>query len=376
MRVFDRYIIRQYLINFVILTLVLMTLFVVVDFIVNQDEFFEAGRLRADRMGGIVPATLYSIVDYYGPLLVLAYVYFSGLLAVGAAGFTLSSLERNHELIALTAGGISLYRVAAPVLIAGGVLGGITLPIQEMVIPPLASKLARGPGQVKADTLNSFAVHYAPDERGNLLSAARFNPGDQTLESVSILERDEDGRAFRRTEAELAHWDESSQAWTFPVTGYAIALQEQGRDGQAMGSPEPIAVASYETQLSPTVLVVRRASIFVRLLSIQQLTQMINSGVVDVSKVGQISQVIWGRFSLVAFNTLLLAMTLPFFMILRPPNMLLQAVKAAGVAIFAWGIGLGMLQILPGGVNPAMWAWLPVVFALPAAIGTMSMVRT
>ena len=374
MKTLDRYIARQFLINFVILFAVLMTLFVVVDFIVNQDEFFEAGQVRAEAYGGVLLATLYSIADYYGPIVVLAYVFFAGLIAVGAMGFTLSSLERNRELVALAAGGVSLYRVAGPVLVTGIALIALLLPIQELVIPPLADKLARGPGQVKAESLKSFPVRFVRDERGNLLTAAEFDPGERTLEGVSILVRDQGGRAVKKIVADMAVWDEGAQAWVFPTTGYAVTPRDRAE--AMVRDTEPEAVERYATELSPTVLTVRRASIYARLLSMGRLQAMQGSRVLDPRQRAEVTQIIWSRFSLVAVHVLLLAMTLPFFLSLRPGSMLVQGVKASAAALSGWGVSLAILQVTGTGLSPVTAAWLPVVVLLPVTAAMLQWVRT
>ena len=83
-------------------------------------------------------ATLGITVGYYGPTVLLVYVFFNGLIVVGAMGFTLTSLQRTRELTAMIASGVSLYRVAAPLLITGLLLSALTLPVQEFILPPLA----------------------------------------------------------------------------------------------------------------------------------------------------------------------------------------------------------------------------------------------
>jgi len=91
MKTLDRYIVRQFLTNFAILFVVLMSLFVVVDLIVDLDEFIQAGAAHADAwIGGRWMATLGITVGYYGPTVLLVYVFFNGLIVVGAMGFTLT----------------------------------------------------------------------------------------------------------------------------------------------------------------------------------------------------------------------------------------------------------------------------------------------
>ena len=378
MQTLDRYIVRQFLVNFAILLAVVMTLFVVMDFIINQDEFFEAGRIWADEHGGMIPATLFAVVNYYGPLLVLAFVYFAGVLVTGAMGFTLVSLERNRELVALAAAGVSLYRVAAPVLVAGIALIALIMPIQELVIPPLAEKIARGPSQVKHRTYRSFRVTFARDEQGNLLSASRFDPQRNELEDVSLLLRDERGLARGKILADTAVWEEEAGRWRFPTTGYLVTGRDRGAEGGAStgAAPEPRAVSYYETELSPVVLIIRRASMYSRLLSMRWLQRMRGSEVLAPAQRAEITRIMWSRFSLVVVHALVLAVSLPFFLQLRPGSVLMQGVKASSVALGAWGVSLLILELPPTGLNPVTAAWLPVVVLLPVTAGLLQLVRS
>ena len=159
MRLLDRYIVKQFVQNFVILGVVLAGLFVLVDLIVDLDEFLKAGRAHADQRGGVVLATLWVMADYYGPILLLIYSTMSGLLVVAAMGFTIAQLQRSRELTAILAGGVSLYRVAAPVLVAGFMLNLIVLPVQELAIPRLSDKLVRSKSQVGESTISDKPIH-------------------------------------------------------------------------------------------------------------------------------------------------------------------------------------------------------------------------
>ena len=149
-----RYIVPQFVVNFAVLLTVLMLLFVLIDFVIDMDEFFQAGERQAQRaalmsepIGAAVSInqlddllgrsnvaeragerhgftaeegeasaaamevgcievklrTVWVIVDYYVPLMLLIYVFFSGLIVLAAMGFTLSALSRQRALPARVA---------------------------------------------------------------------------------------------------------------------------------------------------------------------------------------------------------------------------------------------------------------------------------
>lgn len=397
MSTLDRYIIRTFLINFAVLAAVLVGLFVVVDLLVDLDEFVKGARVFADDYGGFIPALIVVMAGWYGPLLLLMYVNGSGLIAVAAMGFTLVQMHRNRELVALLAGGVSMYRIAAPILVAGFVLNVLTFPAQEWVIPRYADDLARNKSHLKYRTGRNYPVYYAPDDRGHMLSAARFINQLDELEGVTILLREppgEDepgGAAVGRIMADTARWVESFRpepspiyedaalagqaGWYFPAGGYAVRIRERARADDLLPQTEPTPVRFFPTSLSPRVLMARRASMLPKLLSIRELHEMRDNPSVEPADRARITQSIWSRFSLQVVNVLLLVMGLPFFLLRTPRNLMGQSVKAAGICVGAWGNGLVMLSVA-GAIPPVAAAWLPVVIYLPIATILMLRVET
>ncbi|MEM1213065.1 MAG: LptF/LptG family permease [Planctomycetota bacterium] len=432
MNTLDRYIIKTFLINFAVLLSVIMALFVLVDFITDIDEFLEAGpqraqapavravsqefdldpaRLRAvlrrnpteqdlvdsfpltpQQAAEILPRleissftgiawTLYVIADYYIPTVLLVYVYFSGLLVAGAMGFTLAGFHRTRELTAMVTGGLSLYRLAAPIIVAGMALTLLPLPLQEYVLPPMADKLLRSKSTVAEPRIRSQAVLFTPDGRGNLLTAARFDFGTQdqpsTLRGVRILERDPDTLNLRRRIAgDHADWDPAAQAWTFVGSAYAAEPEDARALQDQMLGPQP--VEAFPTQLSPDVILARQASQYVRLLDLRRLRELQQNPAVQSEPrlVADIIRTIWSRFSLLILNLLVLVMGLPFFLSVSPFNTLTQSLKAAAVCLTTWGLGLIALQAGTDTMPPVLTAWLPVILAIPVAAYLLTLVKT
>ena len=108
MTTLDRYIIRQFLVNYLVLLAVLMSLIVLLDVIINLDELVEVGGAADIGLAARIVSTAMRLVDFYLPMCLFFFVYVAGLVAILAAGFTLASLIRNRELVAMLAGGGSL----------------------------------------------------------------------------------------------------------------------------------------------------------------------------------------------------------------------------------------------------------------------------
>jgi len=375
MKTLDRYIIRQFLINFVILLVVFTLLFVMVDLIVDMDEFVKVAGERSEAFGGFLGALLWTLGDYYGPELVLLYVFFSGLMVLAAMGFAVGGLARKGELTAMVSSGISMHRLAAPVVVMACLLNVVTLLSQEFVIPGLAHKLTRSKSQLRYGSTKTFQIRYAVDSSGHLLSAAQFNAQLEPpmLTGVTILERDGQGRAIRRVTAEQAFWDESRQGWEL-VGGFAIQPMSQG-DGRATAieAREVKTENFFPSDLSPQVLLTQRARIYPRFLSFAKLRELAANPAVND---GPIRQIMHSRFSLLVLNVLVLVIGLPFFLRREPANMLRQGVLAVSVCLVAWGMGMVLPDLAAATLNPVAAAWLPVVILLPVSAVGLQWVRT
>lgn len=370
MKTLDRYIIKLFVQNYVILCVVLSGLYVLVDLIVDLDEFLKAGREHGKGIGGIIPGTAWVMLDYYGPVLLLIFSAMSGLLVVAAMGFTIAQLQRSREITAILASGISLYRVAVPVLVAGFAINLLVLPVQEYAIPPLAEKLVRSKSQVGQPTMTDKPVHYARDESGALISAASFSAKTGDMTEVRIIERDQTGSQTRLIRAERASWSANEGAWML-TQGQAFQTVTHDALPEALGGER---IALFKTELSPRVMITRQAALFVRLQSMSDLQKMRSNSALTPEQRGRVTQVMWGRFTTLVMGVLILLMGLPYFLTRVPGNMLVNSAKAAGITIGAWSAGLVLMQI--GGLNPVTAALLPVVLFVPISFYLVSTIKT
>jgi lipopolysaccharide export system permease protein len=378
LKLLDRYIIRQFLINFSILLVVLMTLFILVDLIIDFDEFLEAGQVHQDRwQGSPLLATIAITLGYYGPVVLLIYTFFNGLIVLAAMGFTLTGLLRNRELIAVVASGVSLYRVAAPIIVAGLLLILLALPVQEFVLPGMSAALTRSKSQLSRETygMERRRLYYANAGDRDLLSAARFtvDGGNAKLHDVRIVQRDPDKMTYQLVTAQGAEWNKEQQRWR--LIGVTAEQPPNPGDGRARGQRVTDAQAWYDADLTPKVLLARRDERVANLLSIRDLQGMLGNEALRPGQSVKLQQIIWSRFSLIVLNVLVLIIGLPFFLRRLPVNMLQPALRAAALCLGAWGAGLLLLQLPPGGL-PIVIAWLPVVLFLPVAAWALMSIRT
>jgi LPS export ABC transporter permease LptG/LPS export ABC transporter permease LptF len=137
------------------------------------------------------------------------YLYYILPLSVLLATLvTIGLLTKNSELIVMKACGISLYRVALPMLIGGLLAGGILFLLEESVLGPSNRRaeairhVMRGGSPQTFDVLNR---RWIVGSKGEIYHYDYFDPRQRRLSGVSIYQFDRGMNTFlRRVYAEGA----------------------------------------------------------------------------------------------------------------------------------------------------------------------------
>ncbi|MFN0010823.1 MAG: LptF/LptG family permease [Phycisphaerales bacterium] len=387
MTILDRYIARQYLINIFVLMALLASFVVMVDLSLNLDKFAgAAARMASGEASDGAPATgagavrravitVLLVADLWWPRLLQLFNFIAPLVVVGAMGFTFAQLVRHREVVAMLAGGVSLYRAARPVLVVAVVVSALQVVNQELVLPRIAPLLTRSAAAAGGRDVDAFSVALVADGKRRLFQAARFDPAARTLERMNVWERDEAGRAVRRVSADLATFDESAGGWWL-TNGWAIDLSVRGGGGAAAQRPQSTSVARIETDLDPTTLLANQFSAFSQTLSWVQIARVLGTTGLKADVRERLERVAWGRVSGLVCGLLSLVIAMRFYLTREPLNMVVQSLRCAPVAILSIMAGvLGSALPVPG-LPPVVGVFLPVMVLVPLAIEAASAIRT
>lgn len=410
MTILDRYIARQFLFNAVALLVLLFTFIVAIDVTLNIDRFVArakelsaqtaavpelAGEPAPGNGGPGQPAapsgvrltllTTVLVFNLWGPKLLQLFTYTVGLALVGAMGFTLTQMVRHRELVAMMASGISLRRVARPIMIVAAGFMLLKLADHELLLsnPRIAPLLVRDHGDAGNPRLTRFSIAptaEAPNpvtgER-RVFMAADFDPDAQTIEGLDVWERDARGVATRRVSAHRAVWTlrDGKTGWDLAgVEVKSLKLPPAGST-RAVVDPGP-APDRIETDLGPDAFVFRRHATYAQNLSWAQISSMLENPNIEPAMQERLQRIRWGRLATIVSGLLSLAITLPFFLLREPKNMLVQSLKCAPVGIVAvLGSVLLSAMTVPG-LPPGFSAMLPVFVLIPIAIASTSWVKT
>ncbi|MHC4947251.1 MAG: LptF/LptG family permease [Planctomycetota bacterium] len=376
MKLLDRHILGRFFANFAILFALLYMFAVAIDLILNLDEFVDAARERLDEdasTAAFVGLVVRLMFDFQGPRFFQFFAYLHGLVAVGAVGFVLGQMHRAKELVAVMASGVSLHRIAMPFVAGMFLLSMVQLLNQELMLPRVAPLVLRGHADVGQRSVDEFAVPLTPDGRGGLVQAPSFEPGIATLVRPTWLERDERGRTVRRITADTATWDAVQKAWRLE-RGLAVRRSGDPAAGGAGRVVEREAVGLYATDVDPSTLIVRRHGEYAAMLSLRQITEMLERpGVVDTTTLQRHR---YSRFATVLINVLVLVITLPSFLLREPTSLLRQSLVAASISLPVMLTAIIVMTVDLPGIGPAVGVFLPVIMLLPVVLARVMYIKS
>ena len=153
--------------------------------------------------------------------------------------FSLGSLHRNNEIVALRASGNSLLRISRPLWGAGLLLSGLLLYLTASVVPKaveqsrtfyenldFASAESSKEAERKALLYN---LGFDNHKDGRLWFMNRFNERSWLGSGVNVHTCDADGAELSRVSAREAYFEDTQGSWTF-VDGRELLLDAETGD--------------------------------------------------------------------------------------------------------------------------------------------------
>jgi lipopolysaccharide export system permease protein len=199
--ILDRYLMRQFAAFMGLGLAVAAALFIVVDLFQTFDRYLR-----------IKPPLLF-ILEHF--LFRLPAALHDGLPVVMLVTtvFLFLSLARFHELTAMKAAGLSLYRVSAPILLFGVTVAVTALLFQELLLPRLR-ELGEEVDRVKIRGelprhLRSRQRLWMRSSETRFFRVELMSPQTSDLYGVTALEIDKDFRLISRFDARHAHWTQA-----------------------------------------------------------------------------------------------------------------------------------------------------------------------
>ena len=205
MRIYSRYLLKEMLTLFLLSLLTLLSIYFLVDFFAKVDNALEnnAGFLA-----------LFMFLINQMPFVLGKFIPLALLLATM---MSLGGLAQNNEIVAFQAGGLSLYRLALPLVGAGLVLAGVTFYINNNLVPITS---------MRADHLKTVAIKG--DKEKNLYNLKSLwysgkdviyffedlDPVNETIAKALIYHFADDMRLRQRLDIEGLNYSSSDKKWS------------------------------------------------------------------------------------------------------------------------------------------------------------------
>jgi len=203
-RLLDLYLLRRFAFYFALL----MGAFV---FLFEAFTFFE---LLDDIARHRVPfLVVFNYFRYLTPYLLYNLAPLGALVAVL---ITLGMMSKNNEIVAIKASGISIYRLAVPLLLGGLTIAATMLILDDTYLPYANQRQDALRNQIKARSPQTYTrpQRWIFGENAKIYNYDLFDPTQNLFGGLSIIELDPATfQMRRRVFATRAQWSESQNIW-------------------------------------------------------------------------------------------------------------------------------------------------------------------
>lgn len=203
-RLMDLYILRRFFFYFALL----MAAFI---FLFETFTFFE---LLDDIARHRVPFLV--VIDYFRYLTPYLLYNLAPLASLVAVLVTLGVMSKNNEVVACKASGISLYRLAVPLLFAGLALAASMLVLDETYLPYANQRQDAFRNQIKGRPAQTYThpERWIFGENEKIYNYDLFDPSQNLFGGLSVVELDPSTfQMKRRVFATRAQWSDSQKIW-------------------------------------------------------------------------------------------------------------------------------------------------------------------
>jgi len=202
--ILDLYLLRRFVYYFGLIMAAFIFLF----------EIFTFFELAEDIRRHNVPFMI--VLDYFRFLIPYSVYQFTPLGALVAVLVTLGIMSKNNEIVAFKASGISLYRIAMPILLVGLVIAGSLLILDDTYLPYANQRQDALRAIIKGRPPQTYTrpQRWIFGENAKIYNYDLFDPKEKLFGGLSVIELDPvTFQMRRRVFATRAEWLDSENTW-------------------------------------------------------------------------------------------------------------------------------------------------------------------
>jgi len=203
-RLMDLYLLRRFLSYFATMMLTFVALFEVFTFFELLDD------IARHNVAFLV------VVKYFWYLTPYLLYQLAPLGALVAVLATLGVMSKNNEIVACKASGISLYRLALPLLLGGLTLAATMIILDDVYLPYTNQRQDALRNQIKGKPAQTYTrpQRWIFGEKGKIYNYDLFEPDQNLFAGLTVVELEPGTfHVKRRVFASRATWSESQNTW-------------------------------------------------------------------------------------------------------------------------------------------------------------------
>ncbi|HYK01427.1 MAG TPA: LPS export ABC transporter permease LptG [Thermoanaerobaculia bacterium] len=228
--ILDRYILREFLKVLALVLISVIALFVVVDYTETAKDARENG-VAASVLLTYYRFQIFSIINWTLPISVLV-----------ATLVTFAMLSKNNEVTAIKSSGVSLYRIALPVIAVAAVMSLLAYFVLDFVLPYANDRAAETKRRIEGKPVVTNAAQQKLWYLGKghyIINFLAYEPANNRLTQVQVFEFDPNSfRLTRRVYANRATWN--GRGWTFEDGWMRSFLDDKSSTFSKIEQPLPL----------------------------------------------------------------------------------------------------------------------------------------
>ncbi|UCG34939.1 MAG: LptF/LptG family permease [Candidatus Omnitrophota bacterium] len=362
MRILDKYILKNTISGYLFILLVFVGLYFIIDLFSSLSDILKA------------KAPVYIILKYYAFMIPLIFLRVSSLALLISMLYTFGEMNRTNEIVSMRASGVSIFRIAFPVMFIALFISFFSLFVQEEVLVKSQQKVEdiKMTYIKKKTSRGSEKRNFAFPSQDMIFFVRKFSPKDATLYDVSIFQEDQEGNILKKIVCSKISYQE--EKWL----GKDMIEYTLNERGNIIGKPLHWPEKEINLDRSPKDLATKH-SIFSEYSSLKTL-KWERERLKKVRAKNILSNLTIDFHQKIAdplTHFFLIVGVLPLCLAIKKRKVALSALGVGFIfgfiyyCLFSFGIALGKAGIL----LPALSVWVTPVFFVTVGISGIALLR-
>lgn len=335
MRILDRYIIKSVLAIFLACLFIFLFLYIIIDIFSYLEDILKH------------QVSIPTLIQYYLSYLPMIFVQVVPFCCLLATLYTFAKLNRDNEIIAMRASGLSIFGITKTVIIFGFIISMIVFWVNDRFVPmslslnekikyEMENKSKKGQEKQK-ETISNLSM-YGLGNR--LFFVNKFSPGINTMEGIIILEQDEHQNITKKIVANKGVYKDNgwvfyqSISYDFDINGQ---MKDELRYSDEEIMPIPESPAEFLTQRQhPDVMTIAQLNDYIWKLSRSGATTVVRNLKVDL----------YQRYTSALLSLIIILLGIPFSLKIKR--------RATGISSLGISIMLAFLYYVVNAISIAL----------------------